>query len=220
VARNRDPFTQALASLRGRIENGEIAGGAPVIVQDEAERLRLSTTPVREALARLSGEGLVERAASGGYVAMRLDAGSIGDRFALQGEHLAFAIRLNARALGGRLPAPVLPSRDAPGTTVRHLFSVVVCSAGNTVLWEIWDRIERQLEVVRRLEPPLFRDLSEEAERLHSAWRDDLPGAFAEACAEYHARRIAAAGPLSALAAIRREWPETDQDPPGKALQT
>lgn len=45
MARNRDPFTQALSSLRERIHSGALPAGAPVIVQDEAGRLRLSTTP-------------------------------------------------------------------------------------------------------------------------------------------------------------------------------
>lgn len=60
MARNRDLFSQALSSLRERIHSGVLTGGSAVIVQDEDERLRLSTTPVREALARPGGEGRVE----------------------------------------------------------------------------------------------------------------------------------------------------------------
>lgn len=57
MARNRDPFTQALSSLRDRIQSGDLAGGTPVIVQDEARRLSLSTTPIREALRASAARG-------------------------------------------------------------------------------------------------------------------------------------------------------------------
>lgn len=220
MARNRDPFTQALTALRDRIESGVLAGGAPVIVQDEAQRLNLSATPVREALARLSGEGLVERAPAGGYVTMRLDAQGVADRHALHGEYLAFAVRLNVRALGRLSPPPVSGGTSDPATAVRALFSAIVCSAGNRTLWESYERLTRQLDLFRALEPLLFGDLDAESAALHTAYAENLSGAFPEVCAAYHGRRIAAAGPLAALAWKRSEGvpeavPGQDRSPAG-----
>jgi len=199
MARNRDPFTQALSSLRERIQSGLLPGGAPVIVQDEARRLRLSTTPIREALARLSGEGLVERASSGGYVTLRLDAPAVRDRYAMQGQYLHFAIRLNRRALGGSSPPAPDPDHDAPSLAVTRLFSSIVCSAGNQLLWEGYEKVSRQLEALRRLEPLLFEDLSAESEELYAAYARDLISAFPDVSDRFHERRVAAAGVLAAL---------------------
>jgi DNA-binding GntR family transcriptional regulator len=199
MARNRDPFTQALSSLRERIHSGALRGGSPVIVQDEAERLRLSTTPVREALARLSGEGLVERAASGGYVAIRIDASAARDRYAMQGHYLRIALDLNRRALGRVRPPPPPFDADEPLAAVRHLFASIVCSAGNHVLWDAYQRVSGQLDVLRELEPRLFDDLGDEATALFAAYRENLAPEFEAIAARYHDRRVNAAGALAAL---------------------
>jgi len=200
MARNRDPFTQALSSLRERIQSGQLAGGAPVIVQDEARRLNLSTTPVREALARLSGEGLVERAAAGGYVTLRLDATAVRDRYAVQDQFLHFALELTADALGSvRPPAPAFDP-GSPGPAVGRLFARIVRSTGNHVLWTGFDRTASQLEVLMRFEAELFEDLVLEASSLYATYADAHGSGFAEAVKRFHVRRMAASGALSALA--------------------
>lgn len=53
--RKHDPFTLALESLRARAEQGSFTPGAPVVIIEEARRLNLSATPVREALGWLCG---------------------------------------------------------------------------------------------------------------------------------------------------------------------
>ena len=79
MARNRDPFASALRTLRERAIAGAFSPGKPIIILDEAQSLGLSTTPIREALAWLGGEGLIERAPAGGYAGLRLDpAGRAG----------------------------------------------------------------------------------------------------------------------------------------------
>lgn len=50
----------AYEAIRDAIVRGDIPPGAPVRDADLAERLGLSRAPVREALSRLIGEGLVE----------------------------------------------------------------------------------------------------------------------------------------------------------------
>lgn len=200
MARNRDPFTQALTSLRERIHSGTLTGGAPIIVQDEAERLKLSTTPVREALARLSGEGLVERVSSGGYVAIRLDATAARDRYAMHAYYVRVALELTQNALGPlRPPLPSLNSGE-PVISVGRLFETLVCSAGNGVLWDAFERVSGQLDVLRHLEPCLFQDLNQEAAELYAAYADVVEARFQAAAARYHDRRIGAAGALAALA--------------------
>ena len=79
--RTRDPFGEALSELRMRLRQGELRPGAPLVVMDLAQSLGLSATPVREALAFLAGEGLIEgrRGAARGYLAGRLGSAEIAD---------------------------------------------------------------------------------------------------------------------------------------------
>jgi DNA-binding GntR family transcriptional regulator len=51
---------RAYEAIRDAIVRGELRAGAPVSNAELAERLGLSRAPVRDALARLAGEGLVE----------------------------------------------------------------------------------------------------------------------------------------------------------------
>ena len=59
-----EPFHVALATLRERLRTGVYRPGVRITAVDLADELRLSNTPVREALARPAGEGLVGRAAA------------------------------------------------------------------------------------------------------------------------------------------------------------
>jgi DNA-binding GntR family transcriptional regulator len=58
---------QAYRNLRSLILERKLAPGAPVIEGRLAEELRISRTPMREALVRLVGEGLLERADARSY---------------------------------------------------------------------------------------------------------------------------------------------------------
>ena len=58
--RRRNRSEQAYEALRSAILGAEIAAGEAVNEAEWAERLGMSRTPIREALSRLSQEGLVE----------------------------------------------------------------------------------------------------------------------------------------------------------------
>ena len=55
-----DSFLQALAGIRERLRDGVFRPGERIAATQVADLLGLSATPVREALSRLSGEGLLE----------------------------------------------------------------------------------------------------------------------------------------------------------------
>lgn len=82
MSRDRDPYQNALARLRQGLRAGAFGHGQPLHVHKLASELAVSATPVREALARLAGEGLVERA-PGGYLTPRHDAASVAELYAL-----------------------------------------------------------------------------------------------------------------------------------------
>ncbi len=84
MGRDRDPFDRALTALRRRVIEAGPLQGAPLPVNTLAEELGVSTTPVREALAWLAGEGLIARTAAG-YAAQVHDRQSLSRLYALAG---------------------------------------------------------------------------------------------------------------------------------------
>ena len=197
--RARDPFQFALDSLRSRLAAGRYGSGRPIVIADEARRLRLSTTPVREALCWLGGEGLVERGGAGGFFAPRLEAALIAKRYELRRLYL----------LCGQ-DRPVDPPDgliDAGTAVVRMqaLWGWRLGALGDAALFDAFLRIQGQLARFHAAEARLFADLESEAQALLSA----SPEAEAILLARYHARRVTAA-PLLVLSAESAESAEDE----------
>jgi DNA-binding GntR family transcriptional regulator len=81
--------------LRGLIMSGRLRPGERVRLEEVAEQLGVSITPVREALLTLRGEDMVELEPRKGYVVAPLSKQDIVDVFTLQGD---IAGELAARA--------------------------------------------------------------------------------------------------------------------------
>jgi DNA-binding GntR family transcriptional regulator len=75
---------QALARLRSGIVTGEIAAGRLYPVSHFAEQLRVSATPVREALLDLANEGLVEVVRNRGFRVVQLTEKYLDEIFQLR----------------------------------------------------------------------------------------------------------------------------------------
>jgi GntR family carbon starvation induced transcriptional regulator len=88
---------RAYAMIRSRILLGELAPGAKLRVEALQAALALSSTPVREALNRLTAEGLVQFEENRGFRAAPLLASDLRDithlRVVIEGDALAGAIR-------------------------------------------------------------------------------------------------------------------------------
>lgn len=98
---------RALTELRQRILNGELGGGERLFEVAMAEALEISRTPVREAMARLAEEGLLDRAKSGGFVVRSFSFADVIDAIELRGVLEGMAARLAAErgAIPERLAA-------------------------------------------------------------------------------------------------------------------
>ena len=188
MTRDHDPFSQALVSLRERTTCGVYAPGQPIVMMREAKRLTLSVTPVREALSCLSGEGLVERAASGGYFAPRLNAAIIRDRYGFQVMCLGSALRL----------APPSQARHSVGRAVRAraTFDQIVRRNGSPTLLDAYRRVALLLETFASVEARLFLDHRDEALDLQRRHADRDAEGLIKALEHYHQRRIDLAAEL------------------------
>lgn len=88
--------TKALVSLRELILQGELSSGQHLIEMALVERLRVSRTPVRAALAQLAQEGLLEKMPGGGYRVRTFTQRDILDAVEVRGTIEGLAARLAA----------------------------------------------------------------------------------------------------------------------------
>lgn len=87
---------RAVIELREKILSGELQGGVRLFEVSTAELLDISRTPVREALSRLTEEGLLERLPSGGFVVRRFGYSDVIDAIEMRGVMEGMAARLAA----------------------------------------------------------------------------------------------------------------------------
>jgi len=188
MIRTRDTFAQALGALRHSARTGGFAPGRPVVIQDEARRLRLSTTPVREALSWLCGEGLLERAPLGGFVAPRLDASILANLYRFR-----LLCLQDALARGGEW---TVEGPHAGRLEVVDVFRHLTASVGDSVLGAAFEGVQARLDPLAPVEFEILSDLEGEVEALLAASDAGPPKGALEA---YHHRRMQAA-PRLALA--------------------
>jgi GntR family transcriptional regulator of vanillate catabolism len=94
---NRTQIMRALLRLRELILNGEFAGGERMSELPLVERLGVSRTPLRLALAELEHEGLLRGLDGGGYVVREFTLADIGDAIELRGVLEGTAARFAAQ---------------------------------------------------------------------------------------------------------------------------
>lgn len=201
MTRNHDPFDLTLASLRQQVVSGRCRPGEPIVIQAEAQRLGVSTTPVREALSWLCGEGLVERARSGGYFAPALTTAILRDRYRFRLMCLMSALKLDP-ALS--MPASADPNDPAP------LFDRIAERSGSPSLIQAYRWVSGFLSMHQSAERELIADAPTEMQALERAHA--VPGApdLIEGLIDFHQRRIDLASVLL-IATLERS---ASQDPP------
>lgn len=208
--RSRDPFGVVLKELRSQIRRGDIAPGEPLIVMDLAGALALSATPVREALAYLAGEGLIDgrRGKGRGYATWRLGAPDLADLYRLHAVCVQFAIGEAARRESGLHMHEVLgrdlASADAAmfAVAAERLFEHLVHASGSEALRRTQRSLADRLHLPRLVEHQVLSDVGEELCGLAALEKGGGP--LIQAVRIYHRRRIADAERLALAVAARR----------------
>jgi hypothetical protein len=196
-----EPFHVALTALRSRLHSGALAPGGRATAVDLADELGLSTTPVREALSRLAGEGLLDDRRGQGYFVRLPGAVDIADLYRMSLAHLLIALEpRRSIPIGGGV---ALPDADAqagfdPVPAIEALFRGWVEATGSRPLVAAFRVVQIQLGPVRRLEPQVLGDLAAEARALLAG--DDASRAERLAgLRQFHAVRIRDSERLAAL---------------------
>ena len=98
--RRRRLMDDATETLRTAIQNGRLGAGVRLRQTDLAEQLRISRTPIREALGRLQQEGLIALLPRGGVQVIQLDLEAALELYDLREVLDGLAARLAARRAG------------------------------------------------------------------------------------------------------------------------
>lgn len=203
---------RAYRALHEQIVSWQLAPGTPLSEAELAERLGVSRTPLRSALARLALEGLVDTSRGRTGVVSEVSLDRVDDLFEVREALEVQAARLAARRrrdpavfddLAARFAeAPATLADDAHDThdyyaVVAEFDAAVDHALGNAELRAALDRIRVHLARVRRTatdNPERLLRAAEEHRRICEAIRDG-DEALAAAAATVHLR--------AALASVR-----------------
>jgi DNA-binding transcriptional MocR family regulator len=193
-----DAFEVALAALRERLREGVFAPGTRIPASKLADALKLSATPVREALCRLAGEGLVEERRQQGFFVRTLTGVDIADLYRLSLSHLLMVHGQNRTGLNPRRTAPSAASASQdPVRAVEDLFVAWMGEVASTSLMASYRTLVIQLGPVRRVEAEALDDLEAEANELLDLQAPDHVADRPAALRRFYTRRVAIADRLA-----------------------
>jgi DNA-binding GntR family transcriptional regulator len=150
----------AYISLRARILRGTITPGATLNQETIAAELRVSTTPLREALQRLEAEGLVKLAAHRDVVVSPLSVRDIHEIFGVRLQLDPYAGQLTAetatdaqlRAIRSLVPPARHTGPIDPLELNRNFHRAIYTCSGNQMLADIldslWDKTDRYRRIL------------------------------------------------------------------------
>ncbi|HMM82518.1 MAG TPA: GntR family transcriptional regulator [Terrimesophilobacter sp.] len=150
----------AYAALRDDILHGEFPPGAAFAEVEQAQRLNLSRTPIREAFARLAAEGLLVALSGRGHVVSELSRQTIVELFELR---QVLEMQIASLVASRRDPAVFVALRDefsAALETLQH-------PNGHDAYYELVARLDAAMDdavqsrfllaAIRQLRPHLAR---------------------------------------------------------------
>lgn len=135
--------------------NKELVPGTRLLMDELAEQMGISRTPVREALQRLEREGVIEPHGGRGYVVCDVNTDELNQRYEAREAIEGFAVR-RATELGGETAAKIRAGYEhiiaQPQTTAEEVFlanrgfhRLAIEAIGNTHLEEsfdlLWNRV-------------------------------------------------------------------------------
>ena len=185
LARERDPYGWSLAAVRRKLKAGEFVGGAPLTIIDLARELKLSPTPVREALARLAGEGVIEDRRGRGYHAWRLEAPDLIELYDLH----ELVVRRTLTAISEQDWMPVDLAGSADEDPAERVFTGLVEASAAQTFIALHAALTVRLGPVRVAETMVLPDVGAEAITLTLVFEARQWRALSEASAAYHNRR-------------------------------
>ena len=186
---------RVFAVLKHRIMGHEFRPGDHLDPSVLATQLAASVTPVRDALNRLTGEGLVETRTGGGFSLPALDEPRLKDLYGWSAELILLAIRSWPPSLTPAAPPPFAETPSIAEQTAAAFLAIGQLSTNSEHARAI-ERLSARLHAVREVEGHVLSQLDQElvpwADATAAGDRDSLR----RLCQAYHRRRTRAAGDI------------------------
>lgn len=206
----RSATERVYESLKAALLAGALPVGA-LDIRRLGDSLRVSATPVREALVRLASEELVRFSANRGFRVAPPTPGELADLYGLSSlllQQALFAVPRALRRCLATMPGPEGATRsmihpDSYALAVTTLFGAIAASQPNAALAGEINRANDRLALARRYEAKIVPDSSEDIEVLTALWMSGEGKVLRFRLRRYFTLRIDAADRLSLL--IREE---------------
>ena len=150
-----DPFSRAYSAIRSDLVTGRRKPGSQIRVDETARSLRISPTPVREALAMLTGERLVRGTRRQGYFVPQPTASDLVELYTLSEMHLLAAVWLQS---AGQRSRAVEVELCGPRPPLARVFLAILAGAGVPAL------LDSGALVLERLAPARLAEVSDVTE--------------------------------------------------------
>jgi DNA-binding GntR family transcriptional regulator len=143
----------ALQVLRERIGSGDLGAGTRLRVEELANDLEMSPTPVREALRLLQADGLVDYRAHYGIVVAEPSADEVHDLFRLRSVLEPLAAELAVPRLGPEALARLEREHEEQVEAVRASRGSAIAKSNADWHWTLYEAAESPLlaDFIRRL---------------------------------------------------------------------
>lgn len=183
--------SRVLEDLRQLLASGELGSGEHLDPVTLGARLGSSTTPVREALNRLTGEGLVETRQGSGFQVPLADEVMVHDLYMWIGSVVAIATR--QRSLHHAIiPAAGSPS-DGYANRTASLFMALASASGNREHANAMSSANARIHAFRLSEPEVLKCASDELMALEEVVAIGNPAQVRSVVTRYVRRRADAA---------------------------
>lgn len=182
-------------ALRLRIMSREFRPGDRLDPAVLAAPLAASVTPVRDALHRLTGEGLVETRTAGGFHVPALDEPGLADLYDWSVELVLLAINAWRRPAVLPLVGDLAGDAALADRTAATFLAVARHSANREHAFAL-DRLNARLHAVRTVEEHVLEGTHAELQALWQAVRTAECKHLKTLCRSYHRRRRRAAADI------------------------
>ncbi len=193
-------FERVYLALKDRIRHGYFRPGEHIDPGLLGEELASSVTPVRDALHRLVGEGLVEAPRSDGFRAPLLTEIALRRLYSWNMDLLLLVLRTpRLPPSHGPVTLPSFSDTAEPAkvaAATEALFLEIARASANPEHVRAIAGAGDRLHSLRIIEPEMLEDVAREAHELVRLFREAEIPALRQAIASYHKRRHRAAPDL------------------------
>ena len=192
------------STVRRALQSGRYIPGERIDPGSLAKEFHMSPTPVRCALYRLAGEGVIaDHPRHGFQVPLPTELG-LRDQYPWMEQLLVLACTSPVRKVPPYPSVLAAADDDVPKRTWK-LFDAIARSSGQWSLHQTVRRNNDRLAPIRRAKRELMIDDTEELGRLQQLFLDRDTRHLEQALREYHARRKQLVPQIVALLAERRD---------------